>query len=189
MNRLSKVLLNVGVIFALATTVLAANAPTYNNNIGTKTGAIGQIGVNPDGSFVTPATSALQTSGNSSLTTIGTNTGTTATNTTTANGYLSTMAGSLTVPVTDTDKGGTVTLGNTYQTAIASNSSRKGCLIQNPTTATEVLNVEVGTSTHPYTLAPGMTFACMVGGGRVITQDIKVTAATTSHAFSGGEQQ
>ena len=88
------------------------------------------------------------------------------------------------VDATSTDASGTVTLGGTYQTVIASNATRKGCLIQNPTTATEVLSVKVGTMAAPFTIAAGGSLNCGSPGGVIATDTITVTAATTGHAFS-----
>ena len=87
-----------------------------------------------------------------------------------------------------TDASGAVTTGGTYQTVFASNPGRKGCLIQTPTSATEVLNVKVGTMAAPFTLPVGQTFSCTNPGGLVITDAISVTAATTSHAFAAVSQ-
>jgi hypothetical protein len=83
---------------------------------------------------------------------------------------------------TSTDASGTVTLGGTYQTAIAASSIRKGCLIQNPTTAVEALNVRVGATTV-FNLLAGGTFSC-ASGSIVVTDAITITAPTTGHAFS-----
>lgn len=82
------------------------------------------------------------------------------------------------------DIGGTVTLGGTYQTVAAQNSSRLNCTIQNPSGATEVLNVKFGNQTQPYVLGAGQSISSNNG---VVnnTSAITVTAATTSHAFAG----
>lgn len=95
---------------------------------------------------------------------------------------------SITQPVgaTSTDASGTVTAGGTYQTIQAATATRKGCTVQNPLTATETLNVRVGTTTA-FFLAPGSTFNCEVGG-IVVTDAIAVTAATTAHAFAANFQ-
>jgi len=98
-----------------------------------------------------------------------------------------TLSGGSQIAAPSSDISGTVTLGGTYQTVLASNSSRKGCLIQNPTTATEVLSVKVGTMAQPYTLAAGAAFSCN-NGPVVVTDTITLTAATTSHAFAGTAQ-
>lgn len=89
---------------------------------------------------------------------------------------------------TSTDASGTVTLGGTYQTVLAASSARKGCLIQNPTTATEVLNIKVGTMASPFTIPAGGSFSCSSPGGLVVTDLITLTAATTSHAFAAVSQ-
>jgi hypothetical protein len=89
---------------------------------------------------------------------------------------------------TSTDASGTVAAGGTYQTVFAASPSRKGCLIQNPTTATEVLNIKVGAMASPFALPVGQTFSCANPGGLVITDAITITAATTSHAFAAVSQ-
>lgn len=89
---------------------------------------------------------------------------------------------------TSTDNSGTITTGGSYQSVLASNANRKGCLIQNPSTATEVLNVKVGTMASPFTVAVGGTFNCAGPGGLVVTDTITATAATTGHAFSAVSQ-
>lgn len=91
------------------------------------------------------------------------------------------------VNASSTDFSGTVTLGNTYQTALTSSATRKGCLIQNPPTASEVLNVKVGTMASPFVLKAGASFNC-AAGNLVVTDTITITAATTSHAFVGVSQ-
>lgn len=97
-----------------------------------------------------------------------------------------TFAQSRTTPISipGYDVGGTVTLGGTYQTVAAQNSSRFNCTIQNPSGATEVLNVKFGNQTQPYVLGAGQAISSNNG---VVnnTSTIQVTAATTSHAFAG----
>jgi hypothetical protein len=84
---------------------------------------------------------------------------------------------------TSTDDSGTITTGGSYQTVIAASGSRKGCLIQNPTTATEVLNVKFGTMASPFTLLPGMSIGC--NQGSLVLQDaVTAMAPTTAHAFA-----
>jgi hypothetical protein len=86
--------------------------------------------------------------------------------------------------VTSTDASGTVATGGTYQTVQASTAGRKGCLIQNPTTATEIVSIKVGTMASPFTVPAGGTFSCSSPGGTVITDAITLTAATATHAFA-----
>jgi hypothetical protein len=86
-----------------------------------------------------------------------------------------------------TDASGAVTTGGTYQTVLAANAARKGCLIQNPVTATEVLSVKVGTMSAPFTVPAGGSFSC-AGGNVVVTDAITATAATAGHAFSAVSQ-
>lgn len=95
----------------------------------------------------------------------------------------------VTVPLNaaSTDASGTVTTGGTYQQIIASNTTRKGCMVQNPTTATEVLNVRVGATTV-FGLTAGSIFNCATPAGVVITDAIFVTSATAAHAFAANVQ-
>lgn len=94
------------------------------------------------------------------------------------------LADGVAVSGLSTDISGTVTSGGTYQTVAAANSLRKNCTVQNPTMATEALNVKFGTMAQPYTLSPGQSISTN-SGGTTATDAITVTAATTSHAFSG----
>jgi hypothetical protein len=85
--------------------------------------------------------------------------------------------------VTSTDDSGTIATGGTYQPIIGASGTRKGCLIQNPTTATEVLNIKFASMANPFTLLPGMSIGCNQGG--VVLQDaITGTAATGGHAYA-----
>lgn len=88
------------------------------------------------------------------------------------------------------DASTTVVAGGTFQTALAANTGRHGCLIQNPTTATEPLYVSIATSStlnNSYSLNPGGTFSC--SQGVIVTDDaVKVTATTTGHAFTVSSQ-
>jgi hypothetical protein len=102
------------------------------------------------------------------------------------------LAGTLTVlttavGTTSTDASGTIATGGTYQTIVAASGTRKGCLIQNPATATEVFNVKFGTMANPFTLLAGMSIGCSQGG--IVLQDaVTATAATGGHAFSATVQ-
>ncbi len=89
--------------------------------------------------------------------------------------------------VTSSDDSGTISSGGSYQPVIAASSSRKGCLIQNPATATEILNVKFGTMANPFTLLAGMSIGC--NQGNLVLQDaVSATAATTGHAFAATAQ-
>lgn len=89
---------------------------------------------------------------------------------------------------TSSDASGAVTSGGAYQSVFAANTARKGCLIQNPSTATEVLSVKVGAMSSPFTVPVGGTFSWRSAGGLVVTDAITVTAATTAHAFAAISQ-
>lgn len=96
-------------------------------------------------------------------------------------------------PVPSTNISGTVTAGGTFQTILAANTTtRKGCSIENPTTATEPLLVYASTPSSPaagasYSLGPGGIFNC-ASSNVVIGDAIAVTATTTGHAFTGNSQ-
>jgi hypothetical protein len=93
--------------------------------------------------------------------------------------------------VNSTDFSGTIATGGSYQTAIAAPVSpaamRRGCLIQNPTTASEVLNVKFGTMAQPYTLLPGDHIGCTIGS-QVLQDAVTVMAATLGHAYAATAQ-
>ena len=89
---------------------------------------------------------------------------------------------------TTTNGSSTVTAGGTFQSALASNGSRTGCLIQNPVTATENLFVFFGTTgsattANSISLGAGSAVSCSIGGIAVATDNIAVSATTTGHAF------
>jgi hypothetical protein len=103
------------------------------------------------------------------------------------------LLGSSTTPQTvtnlayaPTDASGKITTGGTFQTVFALNLSRVNCLIENPTTATEVLYVHYtaasATLANSVSLNAGSSFNC-AGGNTMATGAISVTAATTGHAF------
>jgi hypothetical protein len=92
-----------------------------------------------------------------------------------------------------TNGSSTITAGGVFQTLLAANSARKGCLIQNPTTATETLYVSVAVATgsattaKSYSLAAGQAFSCS-SGSIVVTDNIAIMATTTGHAFVETDQ-
>ena len=94
-------------------------------------------------------------------------------------------------PYSTTDASGTIASGGVFQTVFALNSSRHGCTIQNPTTATEILYVHADTGTatsaNSFTIPAGGTFNC-AANGIVITDLVSVTGATTGHAFVAKSQ-
>ena len=96
-----------------------------------------------------------------------------------------------TQPVTSLNASGTVAAGGTFQTVFAADPSRNGCLIQNPTTATEALYVNVGSAApataNSFSIAAGATFSCNVAG-HVLTDKVTLEAATTGHAFTAVAQ-
>lgn len=94
--------------------------------------------------------------------------------------------------VTPTNDSLSLTTGGTAQTAIAANTTRKGCTVQNPATATDqgIATAEnayvnfTGTAAAASTsfeLVPGQTISCAPFGTGVITAAVSVVAATTGH--------
>lgn len=88
---------------------------------------------------------------------------------------------------TTTQTGTTVTTGGTFQSALASSGTRKGCGIFNPPDATEFLYVFFGatgsaTTSNAIKLAAGQSVSCGAPG-IVLTDNVAVTATTTGHAF------
>ena len=100
-----------------------------------------------------------------------------------------TVSATVTVaPATTTNASGTIVTGGTFQSILASSGTRVGCLIQNPTTATEPLYVFFGanasaTTAKSISLAAGGSVNCAVGGLGVATDNISATATTSTHAF------
>lgn len=96
-------------------------------------------------------------------------------------------SGAAVASLTTTNGSGAIATGGTFQSILAASSTRKGCLIQNPTTASEPLYVYFGanasaTTANAITLAPGGAVNCAVGLG-VATDNVSATATTTSHAY------
>lgn len=92
------------------------------------------------------------------------------------------------VALTTTNGSGTIATGGTFQSILASSATRKGCLIENPTTATEPLYVFFGangsaTTSNSISLSPGGTVSCAVGGIGVATDNVSATATTTAHSY------
>ena len=90
-----------------------------------------------------------------------------------------------------TEGSGTITSGGSFQTLFTASASRHGCLIENPTTASEPLYVYVGSGSptigSAFSLGPGASFNCF--NGVIVVDDlIAVEAATTSHAFIAKSQ-
>jgi hypothetical protein len=88
-----------------------------------------------------------------------------------------------------TNDAGTIGTGNTFQTFLASNSSRHGCFIQNTSSHTLYVFVNDGVATKNtansiQVAASGGTWTCSVGA-TVITDEIDITTSTTSDTFAG----
>lgn len=92
------------------------------------------------------------------------------------------------IALTTTNASGAITTGGTFQSILASSSTRKGCLVQNPLTATETLYVYFGangsaTTANAIGLGPGASVTCAVGGLGVATDNVSATAPTSAHAY------
>lgn len=102
------------------------------------------------------------------------------------------MAGSVPVTlasdqnaVTSTSTGVTITTALTFQSVLASNSSRKGCLVQNKSTDVEELFIGANgsaTVAASLDLQPGQTFSCAASGGKVVTDNLSMTSKTLNGA-------
>lgn len=131
----------------------------------------------------------IATSGGQGVDILGVNNGTVSTGTGSADTHTMRVAAAFQT-TTSTNGSTTITAGGSYQTLLASNTSRRGCLIQNPATATETLFVNVGgadTNATSYTVSPGFAFNCWTGNF-TISDKIDVSAATTGHAFVATNQ-
>ena len=89
------------------------------------------------------------------------------------------------ISVTTTQTSGTIATGATFQTALAANTGRKACLIQN--TSAHTMDVFVGaladaTAAKSIQVAAAGTFTCNYGPA-VLTGDINVTTSTSSDTF------
>lgn len=79
----------------------------------------------------------------------------------------------------------TITTGNTFQSALASSGTRKGCLVQYTGTGTGYVFFGATVSATKATslqLAPGASASCNISG-LILTDNIAVTSATTSDTF------
>lgn len=86
----------------------------------------------------------------------------------------------------DPDRSGTITTGGTGQLLMAANATRAQWNLQNPSTATEILQFSKISIAGPwYTLNAGQ-FAGD-GEGTIYQGNIWVVAATTGHAFTADE--
>lgn len=84
-----------------------------------------------------------------------------------------------------TQTAGTITLGGTFQTALAASANRKGCMIQN--TGVRTLHVFFGplagaTTAKAIQVAPGGAVSCSVGG-IVLTDAVNVVTTTTADTY------
>ncbi len=84
------------------------------------------------------------------------------------------------------DKSGTITTGGTGQVLMAANSSRLQWIVENPSNATEILQISRVSITGPwYDLTPGGSAS--ENGSTTSKGIIWVKGATTGHAFTADE--
>lgn len=94
-----------------------------------------------------------------------------------------------TIPLTTTTTavGGSITTGNAFQSVLAANSNRHGCMLQN--TSAHTLYVFAGANTDATTaksmqISPGNFFYCpSASGGTVIGDNISVTTSTAGDTY------
>lgn len=104
---------------------------------------------------------------------------------TVVNGRVQTTTQPLDIPVM-VDGTGTITAGGTAQLLFAANTSRKRFLVQNPSTASEILLLRFGSNTAgPIELPIGTTWD--ESNFTVFSGDVYIQAATTGHAFTAYE--
>ena len=84
-----------------------------------------------------------------------------------------------------TQTSGTIATGGTFQTALASNVNRKGCLLSN--TSAHTMYVFLGalasaTEGKSVTVAAGGTFSCNYGP-IIVTDNVNITTSTSTDTF------
>lgn len=90
-----------------------------------------------------------------------------------------------TIRSTSTPASGTITTANTFQSVLAPNTSRNGCLIQNTSAVTEYAFLGApgsATTATSVQIPSGGSLSCN-SPGLVITDQISLTAGTTGAAF------
>ena len=88
--------------------------------------------------------------------------------------------------LTTTPTGSTVTTHGTFQSALASSATRKGCLLQNTSADTEYVFFGAtgsATTSNSFQVSPnGGTINCATQSGGVLTDNIAITSKTTDGA-------
>ncbi len=101
-----------------------------------------------------------------------------------ASGNQQPIAATTGLKATSTLSNGSVATGGTFQTALAANSARDGCLIQN--TGSAALYVFLGATgaaeAQSFQIAAGATFSCSQGQS-VLTDEVQVTSGTAGETF------
>lgn len=86
--------------------------------------------------------------------------------------------------VTSTLSNGSIAAGGTFQVALATDTARNGCLLQNTGTAPIYLflGASGATEAQSFQVAAGSTFSCSQGQS-VLTDEIQVTSGTAGDTF------
>ncbi len=95
-------------------------------------------------------------------------------------------SGSLPQRATSTTTNGSVATANTFQSALASNATRKGCAIYNNSANAELIFLGApgsATSANSIPLPAGGSFNCGSFQGIVLTDQISITSATAASTF------
>jgi len=94
--------------------------------------------------------------------------------------------GSLPLRTTSTTTNGSVATANTFQSALAANSTRRGCAIYNNSTAAELIYLGApgsATAANAIPLPAGGSFNCGGFQGIVLTDQVSITSATAGATF------
>lgn len=183
---------------ATATSAASMDAKLTTSN--TNTGATATSAASIDTKLTTSNTNtgASATSAasiDSKLTTSNTNTGATATSAAAGAASLASLDAKKGASLSVSDASSTVATGGTSQTGLSTNSGRKGCLLQNPSSATfqgvttaESLFVNLTASASSaggsYEILPGGQFGCDLAVIGLWKGALNVTAPTAGHKYT-----
>lgn len=95
-------------------------------------------------------------------------------------------SGGIPVGTTSTTTNGSVTTANTFQSALAASSTRRGCAIYNNSTAAELIYLGAPGAASVANAIPvpaGGSFNCGGFQGIVLTDQISITSATAGATF------
>lgn len=90
------------------------------------------------------------------------------------------------VPATSTTTNGAIATASTFQSALAANANRKGCMVVNNSAAAELVYLGTpgsATAANAIPLPAGGTFNCGSFQGTVLTDQISITSATQGATY------